>query len=53
MVRGELKRVRLLWIKAIPTNKRQPRSERTLARTLNGQKITENDVHKDWDNTQE
>ena len=36
MVRGELKRVRLLWIKAIPTNKRQPRSERTLARTLNG-----------------
>jgi hypothetical protein len=36
MVRGELKRVRLQWIKAIPTNKRQPRSERTLKRTLNG-----------------
>ncbi len=25
MVRGELKRVRLLWMKAIPTNKRQPK----------------------------
>ena len=25
MVRGELKRVRLLWIKAIPTNKRLPK----------------------------
>jgi hypothetical protein len=36
MVRGELKRVRLLWIKAIPTNKRPPRLERTLVRTLNG-----------------
>jgi hypothetical protein len=25
MVRGELKRVRLLWIKAIPANKRLPK----------------------------
>ena len=25
MVRGELKRVRFLWIKAIPTNKRLPK----------------------------
>jgi len=25
MVRGELKRVRLLWINAIPTNKRLPK----------------------------
>ena len=49
MVRGELKRVRRLWIKAIPT--RGSRTLRCRSRErLMAQEITENGVHKNWDN---
>ena len=49
-----MKRVRLQWINAIPTNKRQPKSERTLKERSMAQEITEDGVHKDWNNnTQE